>query len=350
MRFYLVNLSRALGLLLGVVAATMAQGQQITVARYALPKGPPPRRTAEDIKANGAIHRIEMLSGPNRSVQYMFSGAVPTQEREATAELQQAENELMYVQDLERLKQQYVNGDRYMEPVRRGVQQDLYGRSITTGRDMSNYYGGRYGNGYGYGLNGGGYGLSGSFGLFGGGLGVFGGGLGMNGLGMGFPYGSPYGFGGYGNRTGFNGSAGTAYQTENRSLQNGVGDEGKMKEAIAQAIAKQTDPEYANDTLRHYERAVSRAVSMPMLAKTLSVPRTATASAEYEPSYKKDSHVVLWIGEDKYTGTVKSDQAGWVVLDTEEGEVNVRKSQIMRSQVLARPASNPDRHKVSKGD
>jgi hypothetical protein len=346
MRFSLVNLSRALGILLGVIAATMAHGQQITVAKYALPKGPPPRRTAEDIKANGAIHRIEMFSGPNRSVQYLFSGEVPAQEREATVQLQRAENELMYVQDLERLKQQYVNSERYMEPIRRGVQRDLYGRSITTGQDLSNYGAGRYNSGFGFGFTGAPVGfLGGPFGL-------------RSGLGTGLPFfnggltaGSPFGFGGYSNRAGFsNGYAGDAYQTVTRSLQNGVGDEGRMKDAMAQAIAKQTDPEYANDTLRHYERAVSRAVSMPMLAKTLSVPRTATASAEYEPSFKKDSHMVLWIGDDKYTGTVKSDQAGWVVLDTEEGEVSVRKSQIMRAQVLARPGASPDRHRVSKGD
>jgi hypothetical protein len=346
MRFSLVNLSRALGILLGVVAATMAHGQQITVAKYALPKGPPPRRPAEQIKASGAIHRIELLSGPNRSVQYTFSGEVPTQEREAAVELQRAENELMYVQDLERLKQQYINGERAMEPVRRGVQRDLYGRSITTTGDISNY-GGRYGNGYGYGLYGGGYGLyGGGLGFYGGGLGFYGGGLGLYGGGMGYPY----GFGGLGNRSGFNGYTGDASQTVTRSLQNGVGDEGRIKDAMAPAIAKQIEPEYASETLRHYERAVSRAVSMPMLAKTLSVPRTATASADYEPSYKKDSHVVLWIGDDKYRGTVKADQPGWVVLDTEEGEVSLRKSQIMRSQVLARPAPNPDRHKVSKGD
>lgn len=345
MRFSLVNLSPALGILLGVVAATMAHGQQITVAKYALPKGPPPRRTAEDIKTKGAIHRIEMFSGPNRSVQYMFSGEVPAQEREATVELQRAENELMYVQDLERLKQQYVNGERYMEPVRRGVQQNLYGRSITTGQDMSNYSGGRFNNGYGFGRTGAPLGLFGSpFGLNGG---LF---TGLPFFNRGFFPGSSLGFAGYGNRTGFNGYAGDAYQTENRSLQNGVGDEGKMKEAIAQAIAKQTEPEYANDTLRHYERAVSRAVSMPMLARTLSVPRTATASADYEPSFKRDSHVILWIGEDKYTGTVKEDRSGWVVLDTEDGEVSVRKAQIMRSQVLGRPGANSDRHKVSKGD
>lgn len=343
MRFSLVNLSRALGILLGVVAATMAHGQQITVAKYALPKGPPPRRAAEDIKANGAVHRIEVFSGPNRSVQYMFSGEVPTKEREAAVDLQRAENELMYVQDLERLKQQYVNSERYIEPVRRGVQQDLYGRSITTGQDLSNYVSGRFNNGFGVGFNGAPLGSLGlPFGLRSGlvgGLPFFNGGL---------LAGSPFAYGGYGNRTGFNGYSGDAYQTVTRSLQNGVGDEGKMKESIAQAIAKQTEPEYASDALRHYERAVSRAVSMPMLAKTLSVPRTATAAAEYEPSFKKDSHVVLWIGEDKYTGTVKSDQPGWVVLNTEEGEVSVRKSQIMRSQVLARPASNPDRQRVSK--
>jgi hypothetical protein len=344
MRSFSVKLSRGLGVLLAFAAATMAWGQQITVSQYALPKAPPARKAADEPASKGAIHRIEMLSGPNRSVRYMFSGDVPSHEREAAMDMQRSENELMYIQDLERLKQQYVNGERVMEPQRRDVQRQLYGRSITTERDLSNYNRGGY-NGYGgYGLYGGG------FGLYGGGLGLYGGGLGLYGGGLGMGY-WPSGFGGYGGRPGFtSGSSGDSGQTVNQSLQNGVGDEGRFKDAMVQAIAKQTTPEYATETLHHYEKSLARAGSSPMLAKAISLSRTATASAEYEPSYAPDSKVTLWIGSDKYTGTVKEDRPGWIVLETDKGEVGVRKSQIMRSEVLARPARGASRETVSKRD
>jgi hypothetical protein len=332
MRSFSVKLGRGLGVFLAFATATMAWGQEITVSRYALPKAPPARRVTDEPASKGTIHRIEVISGPNRSVRYMFSGDVPTQEREAAADMQRSENELLYVQGLERLKQQYVNSERYMEPVRRDVQRQLYGTNNTTGRDLSNSNQGGF-NGYGYG------GLGAGYPWYGGASGMYGGGFGMlGGLGLGSSY--PYAFGGYGNRAGFyNNSSREAWQTVNRSLQNGVGDEGHFKDAMVQTIAKQATPEYTTEALQHYEKSLARAASSPMLAQAMSLSRTgtATAFAEYEPSYLRDSKVVLWVGSDKYTGTVKEDRPGWVVLDTDKGEVGVRKSQIMRSEVITRP-------------
>jgi hypothetical protein len=43
--------------------------------------------------------------------------------------------------------------------------------------------------------------------------------------------------------------------------------------------------------------------------------------------------VTIWVGTDKYVGTVKDDLSGWVVLQTDKGEVTVRKSEITRSEV-----------------
>jgi hypothetical protein len=42
------------------------------------------------------------------------------------------------------------------------------------------------------------------------------------------------------------------------------------------------------------------------------------------------------VGTEKYMGTVKDDRAGWVVLQTDKGEVTVRKSEITRSEVTGK--------------
>jgi hypothetical protein len=334
MRSFLVSLSRGLGVLLGAAAATMAQGQQITVAKNAIPKPPAAKKTTEEPKARSGVYRIELYAGPSRTVRYMFSGDVPSHEREVALDMQRAENEMMYVQDMERLKQAYVNGERIAEAHRQDVQRQLYGTSITTGRDLSRSGGGRYLSGYG--------GLYGGYGLYGGGLGFLGG-YGMYGMGY-----SPYGIGGYGTRAGgYNSYSGESWQTVNRSLQNGVGDEGKLKDAMAQAVAKQSTPEYATEAQHHYEKAVARTAEAPMVARAMSLPKTTGPAVAYEPSFTRDSHVVVWVGGDKYDGTVKEDHPGWVVLTTDEGELRLRKSEIGRSVVKSGPARNQGTHPVS---
>jgi len=334
MRFLPTNLSRALAFLLAVVAPTITYGQQITVSRYAQAKGPPPKRATEEIRPSGTVHRIELYSGPHHSVTYLPSGQVPTSDRMTAREMERAENEQIYVRELERLKQQYVNAERVSEPQRRAVQKELYGKSTTSENSRTNTGGGRYNNGYGgYGGYGGnmGYGGFGALGGYAAGLG----GMGYGGLGG-------YGGMGYGNRRGFyNNYTGTSSDSVTRGLQFGVGDEGRFKDEMVKAIAQQTSPEYAEAAQKHYQAALSHAATSPTVAKALSLPKTPNAYAELDPSYPKDSEVVLWLGTEKYTGIVKADRPDWLILQTDKGELRVRKSAIVRAEVRAIPASRP---------
>jgi hypothetical protein len=56
-----------------------------------------------------------------------------------------------------------------------------------------------------------------------------------------------------------------------------------------------------------------------------------------EPSFTKGSKAIIWMGNEKYEGTVKDDRSGWVVLQTDKGEATLRKSEITRSEAPSKP-------------
>jgi hypothetical protein len=282
-----VPLSRGLGALLAViVGTTMAHGQQITVVRAAPEKASPP----------AAVHKIVVFEGPNRSVHYVASGNVSAADRLAAYDLERAENALTYARDLQRLKQQYVNSERILEPQRRYVQEQLYGTQISYAGSSAGYggYGGYGGGYYPY---------------------VFG------------SYGYPRGFGGY--------TSATSYSVV-RSLQFGMGDEGRFKDAMVQVIAGEASGNYGASALRDYDAAAARAAASPLLSRDLALQKGPTASAPREPSFTKGDKITIWVGSDKYTGTVKDDRPGWLVLQTDKTEVTVRKSEITRTEVPAK--------------
>jgi hypothetical protein len=302
-----VILGRGLGIFLGLAVAASAHGQPITVAKEAQPKAPAAKGAAVET-APASVHKVEVYQGPNRIVHYVPSGDLSTSDRLAAYEMERAENDLAYAHNLQRLKQQYVNSERVLEPQRRYVQEQLYGTSISYGSSFANAIGG------------GGYGGFGGRGYF------------------------PYVFGGYGNGSignGFGGYAGSNALSVTRNLQFGMGDEGVLKNALAQSILADSSPEYAAAALRNYDTAVARAASSPTLARALNLQKGTTTYAAYEPTFTKGSNVVIWVGNDKYAGTVKDDNAGWVVISTANGEVSVRKSEITRSETPAKPAANP---------
>ncbi len=319
MRSLPVHLGRGLGLLLGVVVTATAQGQPIVVAHSARAKAPAAKDTA-DRTPPGSVHRIVVFEGANRSVHYVTSGALSTADRLAAFDLERAENELTYIHDLQRLKQQYVNSERIMEPQRRYVQEQLYGTQIRYGGSNTSY--GGYG-GYGYGGNGyGGYGY---------------GGYGSSGI-----Y-SPYAFGGLGYRRSPSGSVGSTSYSVVRSLQFGMGDEGRLKNAMVSVLAREASSDYADAALRRYDTAAGRAASSATLSRDLSLRKGPAAYADREPSFAKGDKITIWLGNDKYTGTVKEDRPGWLVLQTDKGEVTVRKSEITRSETPSKPAGGPGR-------
>lgn len=289
MRLSPVHLGRGLGVLLGVAASTMASAQPST------PKAPP-----------ASVHKIVVYQGPNRSVHYITTGNLSTSDRRDLSDLQRAENELAYTHDLQSLKQQYVNNERAMEARRHIVQLQLYGRRISS-TNYNAVYGGYGGSGWG---NGGwGYG-------------------GWGGWGYG-PYASPYGYAGYSSNGGLYGFVNSNLNSEVRSLQYGMGDEGRMKNALVAVISHEATAEHAAATLQGYDAAVGRAANSTVLSRDLGLKKDG-AAPKPAPSPRKGAKVTIWTGDTKHVGTVKDVRPDAVVLQTDKGEVTVNKSAITR--------------------
>ena len=298
-----VLLSRGLGIVLGVVVTSMAHGQQDKAP--AAPKKAPP----------GSVHRMVIREGPNQRVRYITIGNLSASDLKAAYNLERAENELTYARDLQRLKQQYVNSERILEPKRRAVQQQLYGmRTNSSSYGATSYSPGSGGFGYVGGYAGYPYGY---FPFY------------NNGWGRG--YGSGYGYGGSYR------SFGSSSYSETHSLQYGMGDEGRMKNALVQVIASEASLSHAAGALRDYEDAAAHAAASPILSRNLGLTKSAAPAPSRETKFTKGSKTTIWVGKDKYTGTVKDDRPGWVVLQTDKAEVTVRKSEITRTEAPTKP-------------
>ncbi|HTU92553.1 MAG TPA: hypothetical protein VMF69_20900 [Gemmataceae bacterium] len=294
-----VHLSRRLNLLLGVAVAMMAQSQQTSAAE---PPSP-------------SVHRLVIMDGGTRRVHYVASGNLSTSDRSALSDLERTENELAYLNELQELKLQYLKSERSLEPRRRYVQGLLYGRRITSGG-----YASTYANYVPFS----GFGSAGS--------------NGYNGFYSPFYYGGGFGgYGGYGYPGSALGSRSASSYSETQSLQFGMGDEGRVKNAIVGVIAQQSSPEYAAAAVRNYEAAVDRAAASPILSRDLGLQKKAAAASSSEPTFSKGNKVTIWVGNDKYVGTVKDDRPGWVVIQTDKADVTVRKSEITRSEVPPKP-------------
>ncbi len=285
-----VSLCRDLGILLGVLALTLAHGRQAAAA------DPPP----------GSVHRMVIQEGPNRSVHYIASGNLSTSDRLAAYDLERTENELTYLRNLQQLKHLYVRNELSLVPWRHYMQRQLYGRRVTSG--------GYNATGVNYSSNDI-YGVPGAFGYYG----------------SYFPHGYGYAFGYPGSLAYATRSAQTYGET--RSLQFGMGNEGVLKNAIVGVIGRQALPEYTTAAMRDYETAVSRAANSPVLSRDLGLTKSDASTPSGEPAFTKGAKATIWVGNEKYAGTVKNDRPGWLVLQTDKAEVTVRKSEITRAEV-----------------
>src|SRR5579875_378416 len=277
----LCSLRRGLGVLLSVMVSVTACDRATTAAE-------PPAASA---------HRIVIQQGGHRRVYYVTSNLSP-RDRLAVYELERTENELTYVQELQQLKHQYLQSERSLEPWRRYVQERLYGTQIRSGS---------YNTGSVNYLPNGIYGVPGT--------------VEYNGFFFPYPYGYGYGWGAYA-------SLGGWWSSETQSLQFGMGDEGRLKEAFASVLARQSLPEYAAAVARDYEAAVARAAASPVLSRVLGLPASAAPAPAAEPTFTKGHKATIWIGKEKYVGTIKEDRPAWVILQTDQAEVAVRKSEI----------------------
>jgi hypothetical protein len=291
-----VSLGRGLGILLGIFALTLSYGRQCAAAD----------------PASGSVHRMVIQEGANRTVHYIASGNLSIGDRLAAAELERTENELTYLKNLQQLKHQYVKSEMSLEPYRRYVQGYLYGRQI-----HSAGYASTYAN---YAPNGV-YGVPGTYGY----------------NGFYSPYGYGYGYGGYGGLAYASRSAQSSSET--RSLQFGMGNEGVLKNAIVgvSGIGRQASPDHIAAAIRDYQSAVARAAASPVLSRDLGLSKSTVSAPSTEPTFTKGAKATIWVGNEKYAGTVKDDSPSWVVLQTDKAEVTVRKSEITRAEVAPKP-------------
>lgn len=280
-------LSRAAGILLAGALASSVQAADVRPA--VAPAGP-------------EVHKMVILNGPTYTAHY-FSVGLSTSDQSALRDLENAENNSDYAANLQALRRQYVAQELALAPHRAAVQQALYGRSVTRSRESEIGLG--YGPGYG--------GYYPGYLYAGYGSGVLG-------------YG---GYGGYGYGSGF----AAASSTVNQSLANGVGDEGALKTALAPVIAGQANSEFAASASRAYTAALNRAGESDAMRTALGLnPRgVATAAAE------QPRHVVLTLkpgAGDKVDGTLVDEDADWITVATNAGEVSVRKADVVRIERL----------------
>jgi len=231
-----------------------------------------------------AAYQMEIFNGASRTVRN-FGNDLSPGEMASLSDLERLENEASFAQEVLALKNQYVVGERLLEPQRRVVQQELYGRSIT----QSNY--GALTTGYGYDWPG--YRVAG----------------------YGFFRPAAYGSAVAGDRT-----------TETRSLADGVGDEGVLKATLAGVIAKQAVPSYAASVTKDYRTAVSEAGESRNLRAGLALPTTdvirrennAIRAAEFETPASDRVTLTLMNGK-KITGSSLEEGKEWITIKRQDG-------------------------------
>jgi hypothetical protein len=288
MREVILNAVRTSGTIAAVVFAGVASAQA------PLPKSDaPPLPIKSQVvlppavaRQSADLGRIEIYEGARRTVYYV-AAHLSVGERSALQELARAENESAYAGDLLALKREYVDSERVLEPYRRSVQQQLYGISTETTDSAS------VASGYGRG----GY----------------------------YPYAfaNPY-FNGFGG-----GYFGGATTTVSRSLANGVGYEGPLKDAMAKQIATEASPEFAGAISREYDVALGRAASSERLANAFGVTRSNVVPAATNPSRIQ---LTLKSGE-KLDGNLYGEDSDWFRVETATGTVSVRKAEVTRVEV-----------------
>ncbi len=246
----------------------------------------------------GAV-RMEIFEGPNRLVRYISNGSPG--EQAMLNDLERSENEMAYLKDLQALRRQYVTSERTIEPMRRYVQEQLYGTSIST--SWYNTQGAvipTYGGPGGY---------------------VY-------------PYAYPYN---YGNGGGLVASLGGSQTSVTRNLGYGMGDQGAIETAMAPVIAQQAgSPDYQAAVIRNYNTAMGRIQRSDRLASALGFRRGPITEAGYEAA---PVTVTLKNG-DTIEGTKVAEDGDWYVIDTAHGQDRIRKSEVNR---ISRVTSNVQR-------
>ena len=276
-------LTRAAGILLAGALASSVRAADVRPA--AAPAGP-------------EVHKMVILNGPTYTTHY-FSVGLSTSDQAALRDLESAENNADYAADLQALRRQYVAQELVLSPHRAAVQQALYGRSVTRSNQDEISFG---------------YGLGDGLGYWPGYLNPY--------YGNGF-----FGYGGYG--YGLGSGFANSSSTVSQSLAHGVGDEGALKTAMAPVIAAQANSEFATSAGRAYTAALYRAGDSEAMRTALGMPKRGVVTAgDVEPR-----HVLLTLKPgtgDKVEGNLVDEDADWITVATDTGDVSVRKADVVR--------------------
>ncbi|HZY88746.1 MAG TPA: hypothetical protein VFE78_28235 [Gemmataceae bacterium] len=280
-------------------AAAVALGLLTATAGRAQEKLPAPAKPAARETAPSGVYRMVIRNGATETVHYVTGSGVSPGDSAMLRDLEGAENEAMYARNLQRLKMQYVASERLLEPERRFIQKALYGQSIS------------YGTSNGFDSSLGGYG----------------------GPGFRFAGGYPYYGGGYGG-FGYGGSVfGSSSSSVNRSLANGMGDEGVLKNMLSQTIAQEATPNYTAAAMRNYNAAVARAGESNSLRVALGLPeRKAGGPNPYRyAAAESTAPVVLTLKNGQQVeGSKMAMEGDFYVIETPTRKVRVLKSEVTR--------------------
>jgi hypothetical protein len=280
MRDTIVTAARTLAVFVAALAGgtAAAQAPRPVFEQLPAPAARPSAAPAERGRVPAEVGRLEVYDGPRRTVYYNPPDLSPG-ERAALHDLAQSENETAYADELLELKRAYVQSELTLEPYRRWIQQQLYG--FSTESTYSGYVAGGY-----------------------------------------YPYAwGGYGYGGWGG-----GYFGGATTTTSKSLANGVGYEGPVKEAMARQIAADAAPPFATAASRGEAAAWSRVAASERLARAFGVNRSEVVPA----ASTTPPHVVLTLKNgEKVEGALQGEDADSIRVDTGTGTtVTVRKSDV----------------------
>jgi hypothetical protein len=320
MNAVLVNMGRGTGIVLGLLLATATYGQAPTPAPILKPVLVEKPKTP--LNPTGAAHRMEIQSGTIVGVRYFGKDLGPS-EMVALRDLERAENEASYGDSLAALRQMYVRNELEMEARRHNVQLALYGNS-TTVTSGGGWGGGAYATPAAYDMG---------YAALPNGLSLVQNGYGYGGGAMVYP--GQYAFNrlypnvytpGYWGDANFGGIATSVTSVD--SLQNGMGDEGVMKNEIAKAIAARYSPETMATTYRNLDNAVFRIAYMPKVRDALNGPEPGRVVPVATPGA-----ITLTLKDVKepLKGNLVGVDGDWLIVQTDTEEVRVRKEDVVKS-------------------
>jgi hypothetical protein len=319
MNAVLVNMGRGTGIVLGLLLATAAYGQAPTPTPISRP-GVIVEKPKQPLNPTGAAHRMEIQNGRTIGIRLFGKDLAPS-EMAALRDLERAENEASYAELMADLRYSYLRNEMEMEARRHNVQLALYGTSTFS---TSGGFAGACGSPAAYQM---GYAAL------------------PNGLSLvANPFATSTVYPGQAayNRLypnvytpGYWGDSFTGTVSTFDSLQNGMGDEGVMKNEIVKGMSAGYTRDSVTAANRNLDNAVNRIAYMPKVRDALNGPEPGRVVPVATPGA-----VTLTLKDIKepLKGKLVGEDGDFLVVQTDTEEVRVRKEDVVRS---ARPLKQP---------